>query len=146
MLFNNKKFEVLRYGRDDTLKLTTSYTAPDGTIISDKDHIRDLGITMSANGSFKQHISLMCQSARNMCSWILRTFQSRSPELMLTLWKSLVIPIVDYCSQLWSPTKVGEIQEIEDIQKSFTRKIKFPSLGDYWSRMVSPPPHDSGGT
>ena len=30
---------------------------------------------------------------------------------MLTLWKSLVMPILDYCSQLWSPSKVGEIQQ-----------------------------------
>ena len=135
MLFNNKKFEVLRYGPDDTLKFTTSYTAPDGSIISDKHHVRDLGVTMSDDGSFKEHISVMCQSARNMCSWILRTFQSRSPELMLTMWKSLVLPILDYCSQLWSPMKVGEIQEIEDIQKSFTRRIHIQDRGDYWNRL-----------
>ena len=101
--FNNKKFEAARRGTNDALKLTTSYTAPDGTIISEKDHLRDLGVTMSADSSFKQHIDKMCQSAKNMCAWILRTFQSRSPELMLTLWKSMVIPILDYCSQLWSP-------------------------------------------
>ena len=91
---------------------------------------------MSADGTFSQHISNMCQTAKNMCGWILRTFESRSPELMLTLWKSLVIPIVDYCSQLWSPSKVGEIQQIENIQKAFTRKIKSPgSHDDYWQRL-----------
>ena len=135
MLFNSKKFELLRYGRDDVLKSTTSYTGPDGAIIPDKEHVKDLGVTMSSDGSFKQHITNMCNSARNMCAWILRTFQSRSPELMLTMWKSLVLPIVDYCSQLWSPTKVGQIQEIEDIQKSFTRKIWTTNRGDYWQRL-----------
>ena len=133
--FNNKKFEVLRYGSDSTLKLCTSYTAPDGSIISEKAHVRDLGVTMSADGTFRQHISNTCQSARNMCSWILRTFQSRSPELMLTLWKSLVVPILDYCSQLWSPSKVGEIQQLEDIQKAFTRKIQTDTKVDYWERL-----------
>ena len=98
MVFNTKKFETLRYGTDDVLKAIISYTSPDGSIIPDKDHLRDLGVTMSANGSFRQHISEMCQAARNMCSWILRTFQSRSPELMLTLWTNLVLPILDYCS------------------------------------------------
>ena len=131
--FNDKKFEALRYGSDETLKLTTSYTAPNGTIITEKPHLRDLGVTMSADRTFSQHISNMCQTAKDMCGWILRTFESRSPELMLTLWKSLVIPIVDYCSQLWSPSKVGEIQQIENIQKAFTRKIKSPgSHDDYW--------------
>lgn len=135
MIFNAKKFEALRYGHDEVLKATTSYTSPDGSIIPSKDHLRDLGVTMSADGSFRKHISEMCQAARNMCSWILRTFHSRSAELMLTLWKSLVLPILDYCSQLWCPTKTGLIQEIEDIQKSFTRKIHFQNRGDYWERL-----------
>ena len=90
---------------------------------------------MSADGTFKQHITNICQSARNMCSWILRTFESRSPDLMLTLWKSLVIPILDYCSQLWSPSKVGEIQQIEDLQKAFSRKIRSSKREDYWQRL-----------
>ena len=90
---------------------------------------------MGADCSFKQHIDNMCQSAKNMCSLILRTFQSRSPDVMLTLWKSMVLPILDYCSQLWSPTKVGEIQQIEQVQKNFTRKIKSNSQEDYWCRL-----------
>ena len=135
MLFNNSKFELLRYGYDTTLKMTTNHTGPDGSIITDKEHIRDLGVTLSCDGSFKEHITRTCQSARNMCSWILRTFRSRSPELMLTTWKSLVLPILDYCSQLWSPLKKGKIQQIEEIQKSFTRKISTYSHKDYWNRL-----------
>ena len=137
MMFNSKKFEVVRHGPDDVLKSTTSYTGPDGSIIPDRDHVRDLGVTMSNDCSFQQHISNICVSARNMCAWILRTFQSRSQELMLTTWKSLVLPILDYCSQLWSPSKVGQIQEIEDIQRSFTRKIWCKNRGDYWERLDS---------
>ena len=133
--FNHKKFEALRQGSDETLKASTSYTAPDGSIITEKTHLRDLGVTMSADGTFRQHINNICQSARNMCSWILRTFESRTPELMLTLWKALVMPILDYCSQLWSPSRVGEIQQIEDIQKSFTRKIRYGTKDDYWKRL-----------
>ena len=133
--FNHKKFEALRYGTDDTLKCITNYSAPDGSLITEKHQLRDLGVTMSDDGTFKQHIENMCQSAKNMCSWILRTFQSRSAELMLTLWKSMVIPILDYCSQLWSPSKIGEIQQIEEIQKSFTRKIKSSNRADYWERL-----------
>ena len=123
MSFNDLKFEALRYGQDTTLQLTTSYTSPDGNIIDTQEHVRDLGVTMSSNGNFSEHIRKICQSARNMCAWILRTFSDRSHDLMLTTWKTLVIPILDYCSQLWSPLKQGDIQLIEDVQKCFTRKI-----------------------
>ena len=137
MSFNNLKFELIRRGLDSTLKLCTSYTSPDGTIINDKDHVKDLGVTMSSDCTFKEHINKICESARNMCSWILRTFTSRSPDLMLTTWKSLVLPILDYCSQLWSPTSKGQIQQLEEIQKSFTRKIRAACRKDYWSRLSS---------
>lgn len=91
--------------------------------------------TMSDDCSFSVHIKKMCKSARNMCAWILRTFKSRSPELMMTTWKSLVQPILDYCSQLWSPSKKGLIQEIEDIQRSFSRKVSGCAADDYWKRL-----------
>ena len=77
----------------------------------------------------------MCGKARDMCSWILRTFKSRSPVTMKTLWKSLVLPILDYCSQLWCPIKPGQIQQIEMIQQSFTRKIKLGRSYNYWDRL-----------
>ena len=137
MSFNSSKFELIRRVMDSTLKLCTNYTSSEGSIISDKDHVKDLGITMSSDCTFREHINKMCQTARNMCSWILRTFKSRSPILMLILWKSMVMPILDYCSQLWCPMLKGEIQQIEEIQKSFTRKIKMVDRGDYWNRLSS---------
>ena len=90
---------------------------------------------MSSDFSFSEHINRICRSARNMCSWIMRTFKSRSSDLMLTTWKALVLPILDYCSQLWSPIKKGLIQQIEEIQKSFTRKIIGQRGEDYWTRL-----------
>ena len=137
MTFNDLKFEMLRFGPDTTLKICTNYTSPEGAIINIKDHVKDLGVTVSADGTFKEHINKTCQSAKNMCAWILRTFKSRSPDLMLTTWKSLVLPILDYCSQLWCPQRKGDIQQIEEIQKSFTRKIPLPGREDYWNRLRS---------
>ena len=101
IVMNWNKFEILRRGLDTTLKVCTSYTDSDGSVISDKMHVKDLGISMSADCTFRDQINKMCQSAKNMCSWILRIFESRCTNLMLTLWKTLLIPILDYCSQLW---------------------------------------------
>ena len=51
---------------------------------------------------------------------------SRSHECMITLYKSLVIPILEYC-----PNTVDLIQRLEDVQKSFLRKVKGTSH-NYW--------------
>ena len=52
---------------------------------------------------------------------------------MTTLHKSLVIPILEYCSVLWSPNTASLIQRLEEIQKSFLslRRIKGTS-NNYW--------------
>ena len=38
---------------------------------------------------------------------------------------------------MWSPSKTGQIQEIENIQKSFTRKIRSQNCHNYWERLNS---------
>ena len=75
------------------------------------------------------------ESGRSISSWILRTFTSRTKVAMLTLWKSLAIPILEYCSVLWSPIKKGDIQHIESLQWSFIRKIKGTSGMNYWEAL-----------
>ena len=54
---------------------------------------------------------------------------------MLTLWKALVQPILDYCSQLWSPHKKSDIQRLEAVQRSFTKQIRGLGDLDYWDRL-----------
>ena len=72
---------------------------------------------------------------KNIAAWILRTFESRGKEVMLTAWKTLALPIHDYCSQLWNPYKAGEINKFEQVQRSFLQKISDDTGGDYWERL-----------
>ena len=124
MEFNDLKFELLRYGINPELKLSTSYVSPSFNLIEEKETVKDLGVTLSSNATFKTHINQIIESAKNMASWILRTFKTREKIAMLTLYKSLVRPILEYASALWSPISKGEIQRLEQIQQSFLRKIK----------------------
>ena len=66
---------------------------------------------------------------------ILRAFATRDRSVMLTLWKALVIPHFDYCSQLWSPSTINLIQELEVIQASFLKKIKGLTNMNYWDQL-----------
>ena len=97
--------------------------------------MKDLGVVMSDDCSFSEHIKHIVKKAKEMSAWILRTFNTRSSALMLTLWKSLVIPHLDYCSQLWSPLAKGEIQDLESTQRSFVRKIKGLAQFSYWEQL-----------
>ena len=124
MEFNSLKFELIRYGRNEELKEQTCYVSPEWELIEEKKLVKDLGITLSQDCLFKQHLSNIIESAKRMSSWILRTFETREKIPMLTLYKSLVRPLLEYSSPLWSPIAKGEIQRLEEIQQSFIRKIK----------------------
>ena len=51
---------------------------------------------------------------------------------MLTLLKSTVLPLVENCSQLWSPMKIGEM---EGVQRNFTARIEGFSEIPYEDRL-----------
>ena len=135
MDFNSSKFELLRYGHNKDLKEATSYVSNANTPIEEKAMTKDLGVIMSNTGDFKDHISKVTETFRDLSSWVLRSFKSRSPTLMLQLWKSIVIPHLDYCSQLWDPHSVGAIQQLEELQKSFVRHITGFRHMNYWSAL-----------
>ena len=56
---------------------------------------------------------------------------------MMTLFKSLVLPRLDYGSQLWSPHLVKHIDQLEKIQRSFTKHITGMQSLEYSERLVS---------
>ena len=92
MEFNSLKFELLRYGDDDEIKTTTQYFNSIRTITEEKHVVRDLGIIMSRDATFTAHIEIIVSKAQSTISSISRCFKTRTPEVMIQLWKSLVIP------------------------------------------------------
>ena len=113
-----------------------------------KKQVRDLGIMMSNTATFMLHIRNIVKKARDKIGWMLRVFQSRQLSLMLTVLKSLVIPQLEYCCQLWNPwkakhmqaivaiqRKAKDMQAIEAIQRTFTYKITEVQQLKYWERL-----------
>ncbi|XP_076044744.1 uncharacterized protein LOC143027351 [Oratosquilla oratoria] len=135
MQFNEEKFEVLRYGTNQGIKDNTEVHMERGMKITPKAHVKCLGIYLGDDATFQHHIMQIMKRARGMASWVLRTFSSREVQVMLTLWKALIQPILDYCSQLWSPHKRGDIQKLEAVQRNYTRHIRGMKDLNYWDRL-----------
>ena len=125
MTLNGDKFEHLHVG-NNLQQIKTSYTDPSGIVIKEKDHIKDLGVTISNDLSWTKHSNEVVSKARAMSGWVLRTFSTREKDPMITMWNSQIRPILDYCSPLWSPNpnNFGTIDLLEGTQRAFTRNIK----------------------
>ena len=100
MTFNGNKFELLRYKTKNTnIQDSTSYITATGETITEKCLVKDLGVLMSNDCSFKKHIEKVISSMRNILSWILRTFLSRNKEILLTTMVAQMVQYLDYTSR-----------------------------------------------
>ena len=78
MVFNNDKFESLRFWSDKSKNPPSQYLSPDGQEIEEKHHLRDLGVELSNDLSFKLHIENAAPGANKLVGWALRSFRRRS--------------------------------------------------------------------
>ena len=131
MVLNTTKFELLQYGKSKFFNLY-SYFDSNGKIIVPNEHVKDLGIYMSPTCDFSHHIDSVISKVNNLTSWALRSFKCRSADFILTTWKSVILPHLDYGSQLWNPHKKGDIQRLEIVQKCFISKIVGLVNLSYW--------------
>ena len=123
MFFNSEKFHCISFSSSLSSNSYNVYANPNMQIINPSDNVRDLGIFMSSNSSFEFHIQNLCPKCSNLSGWIIRNFSTRDCITMMTLFKSLVLPRLDYGSQLWSPHLVKHIDQLEKNQRSFTKRI-----------------------
>ena len=54
---------------------------------------------------------------------------------MKQMWKSLIQGHIDHCSQLWQPLQSGDLQRIENHQKTYSKKIPQVRDVNYWERL-----------
>jgi len=135
MLFNTSKFELLRYGVNENLKIS-GYTKPGSTEeIAVKSVLRDLGVQMNEKADFSDHINKVVTQVSQKAGWILRTFATRSTTFMRLMWKTLLQAHIDYCSQLYQPLQSGNLTRIENLMKTYTKKIPQIKEQNYWMRL-----------
>ncbi|XP_076069245.1 uncharacterized protein LOC143041306 [Oratosquilla oratoria] len=97
MVFNEEKFEILRHGQHQEIKTETNLLKEGGHEISARQPAKCLGAHLGEDCTFHYHIDETVRRATGMAGWILRTFYTREPKIMLTLWNTIIQPLLDYC-------------------------------------------------
>ena len=99
------------------------------------NYLRDLGVTICSDLNWTTHIKAIADKARQKAAWVFTVFHTRSPETMLTLYKSLVCSLLEYAASL-EPQKISDIQELEGVQRTFTSRIAGWQDLDYSERLL----------
>ena len=85
--------------------------------------IKDLGVIVDNSLKFHNHIQQLVADAKKRSYLIYRCFESKNLKSLLLGYKSYILPILNYASPVWSPSTVYEINLIERVQRSYTKKI-----------------------
>jgi hypothetical protein len=83
----------------------------------------DLGVKIDCKLSFSMHISDLVAKAKQRIFLLFRSFKTRCVDYLLLAYKSYILPIVTYCSSIWSPYLFGDLLAVESVQRLFTRRL-----------------------
>jgi len=84
---------------------------------------KDLGVIISGDLKWEKECSEAVKKANRMLGMIKRIFIDRSKEIIISLYKSLVKPHLEYCCQIWSPYYKKDIKLIEGVQRRATKLV-----------------------
>ena len=77
-----------------------------------------LGVTITADLSWSDHIHVLCSKSKRMLGLIYRTFYANSsPFSLLKLYISLIRPSLEYACQVWNPYLAKDIDKLEKVQR-----------------------------
>ena len=95
----------------------------DGIELERKENATDLGIVINENFKFHSQVNKACKKANQIINTIRRSFKSRNPRFLESMYKTYVRPHLEYCVQVWNPVNIGDINAIERVQNRFTRML-----------------------
>jgi hypothetical protein len=107
----------------------------DNVAIDAVKQIRDLGVLVDSNLKFSAHIAKIVANAKQRSALLFRSFVTSEFKTLLFAYKSYILPILDYCSPIWSPHSVHDILQLESVQRSFTKRIPGLQTKPYNARL-----------
>ena len=85
-----------------------TYTVSEDITLYPVNQLCDLGVLVASDLSWSPHIKSIADKAKQKAAWVLSVFHTRSSVVMLTLYKSMVRSLLEYCSPLWNPVKISD--------------------------------------
>ena len=142
-LFNWSKLSQLNYNISKCThisfksKFTSAYNLSDTAVFA-TDSQKDLGIIVSNNLSWVNHYNHIIPRAYKILGLIRRLFSpSLSLSVKLKLYLTLVRSQLMYCTPIWRPYLLKDIQNIERIQRRATKFILNDYNSNYKTRLLT---------
>jgi hypothetical protein len=105
--------------------------------LSHSDPVPDLGISIDRQLLFKVHINNIVSKAFQRSGILFRGFICRNLTLMRKAFITYIRPTLEYGSCTWNPSYKYLIDQIESVQRRFTKRIPCISSMSYLERLAA---------
>ena len=84
---------------------------------------KDLGVIFDRNLHFDFHINSCINRANKLLGMIRRSFEFMDVGMFISLYRSIIRPILEYANCIWSPIFKGQSVRIENVQRRATKLL-----------------------
>ena len=124
LFFNTLKCKVMHIGRMN-IERTYKLASVEGILDrAEVDSECDLGVNFQSTLQFDKHVANICAKANRIVGIIKHAFSCINIDMFQILSKSLVRPILEYCSRVWNPYTNVSARKIEQVQHRAAKMLE----------------------
>ena len=132
MQFNAAKCAVIHMGHNNPHHTYMLGNTPLGSSSSEKD----VGVYIQSNLKNNEQCKKVARTCNNIIGMVRRSFTNKESSLMLQVYKTYILPHLDYAISVWNPWTQKDINILESIQRRFTRMISGMAGLSYEERLT----------
>ena len=121
MTLNIGKCNVISFNRTSR-DIPYAYSI-DGVAINKCAIVKDLGVYFDQSLTFRYNIDCIVNRANRLLFFVLRHSKDFNRKTTTLLYTSLVRPILEYATVIWSPYYNSSIEQLEKVQNKFLRLL-----------------------
>ena len=105
-----------------------------GVPISVMSECVDLELKRTFDFTYDIHIRSIVAKACRSAGMLFRALLTRNGLFMKKLFVAYIRPILEYVSTVWNPPSIGMVQDIDRVQRRFTKRLQGHRLLSYEDR------------
>ena len=121
MAFHPYKCSAIRVTRARKT-CATNYSLK-GHVLQNEDSTKYLGVELQSSLSWNRHIDQTVKKANSMLGFLRRNLRLSNEHTKTSAYRSMVRPLLEYCSTVWSPYTKEDIKKIEMVQRRAARYV-----------------------